>query len=61
MRLKNKTVLVTAAGQGMGRASALALAAEGGQVWARDVDPKLLDSFGGGAGVVRRPADPATT
>ena len=51
MRLKNKTVLVTAAGQGMGRASALALAAEGAQVWATDVNPKLLDSFDGVPGV----------
>ena len=45
MRLKNKTALVTAAGQGIGRASALALAAEGAQVWATDVNPKLLDSY----------------
>ncbi|MDB5957116.1 SDR family oxidoreductase [Ramlibacter sp.] len=45
MRLKNKTALVTAAGQGIGRASALALAAEGAQVWATDVNPKLLDNY----------------
>ena len=51
MRLKNKTALVTAAGQGIGRASALALAAEGAQVWATDVNPKLLDSFDGVEGV----------
>ncbi|MGE4240484.1 SDR family oxidoreductase [Ramlibacter sp.] len=42
MRLKNKTALVTAAGQGIGRASALALAAEGAQVVATDVDAALL-------------------
>jgi 2-keto-3-deoxy-L-fuconate dehydrogenase len=50
MRLKGKTALVTAAGQGIGRASALALAAEGAQVWATDVNPKLLDGFEGVAG-----------
>jgi 2-keto-3-deoxy-L-fuconate dehydrogenase len=47
MRLKGKTVLVTAAGQGIGRASALAMAAEGAQVWATDVNDKLLASFEG--------------
>jgi 2-keto-3-deoxy-L-fuconate dehydrogenase len=51
VRLKNKTCLVTAAGQGIGRASALALAAEGAQVWATDLNPRLLDSFEGVAGV----------
>jgi 2-keto-3-deoxy-L-fuconate dehydrogenase len=51
VRLKNKTALVTAAGQGIGRASALALAAEGAQVWATDVNPKLLDSYEGVANV----------
>lgn len=51
MRLKGKTALVTAAGQGIGRASALALAAEGAQVWATDLNPKLLDSLGGIEGV----------
>ena len=47
MRLEGKTVLVTAAGQGIGRASALALAAEGAQVWATDVKPDLLQSYEG--------------
>jgi len=47
VRLKNKTALVTAAGQGIGRASALALAAEGAQVWATDVNPSLLKSYEG--------------
>ncbi len=51
MRLKGKTALVTAAGQGIGRASVLAMAAEGAQVWATDVNPKLLDSFDGVANV----------
>ena len=47
MRLKNKTALVTAAGQGIGRASALALAAEGAQVWATDVNASLLKTYEG--------------
>ncbi|MBK0394548.1 SDR family oxidoreductase [Ramlibacter algicola] len=51
MRLQNKTALVTAAGQGIGRASALALAAEGAQVWATDVDERLLAGYEGVANV----------
>src|SRR5690349_4022609 len=51
MRLQGKTVLVTAAGQGMGRASALALAAEGAEVWATDVNEKLLAAYDGVEGV----------
>ena len=47
MRLANKTVLVTAAGQGIGHASVLAMAAEGATVWATDVNPALLDAFAG--------------
>lgn len=41
-RVQGKTILVTAAGNGIGRASALALAREGGQVWATDVDETAL-------------------
>ena len=41
-RLKGKTALVTAAGQGMGRAGALAFAREGARVIATDLDPDLL-------------------
>ncbi|MHB1200127.1 MAG: SDR family oxidoreductase [Polaromonas sp.] len=51
MRLKGKTALVTAAGQGIGKASALAMAAEGAQVWATDVNVKLLDSYAGAANI----------
>ena len=51
MRLEGKTVLVTAAGQGIGRASALALAAEGAQVWATDLNATLLHSYDGAAGI----------
>lgn len=47
MRLTGKTALVTAAGQGIGKASALALAAEGATVWATDLDEKLLASYAG--------------
>ena len=47
MRLTGKTALVTAAGQGIGNASALAMAAEGATVWATDVNAKLLDSYAG--------------
>lgn len=43
MRLTGKTVLVTAAGQGIGHASALAMAAEGATVWATDRDAVLLE------------------
>ncbi|MDI1341235.1 SDR family oxidoreductase [Polaromonas sp.] len=47
MRLQGKTALITAAGQGIGKASALAMAAEGAQVWATDVNAKLLDGYAG--------------
>ena len=47
MRLQGKTALVTAAGQGIGKASALAMAAQGALVWATDVNDKLLASYAG--------------
>lgn len=47
MRLDGKTALVTAAGQGIGRASVLAMAAEGAQVLATDINPQLLGSYAG--------------
>jgi 2-keto-3-deoxy-L-fuconate dehydrogenase len=57
MRLNGKRALVTAAGQGIGRASALALAAEGAQVWATDVNVSLLDSYQGVANITALPLD----
>ncbi|MDG2296298.1 MAG: SDR family oxidoreductase [Paracoccaceae bacterium] len=44
-RLKGKNVLVTAAGQGIGRASALAMAEEGAQVFATDVNMTTLSTI----------------
>ena len=46
-RLSGKTCLVTAAGQGIGRASAVALAAEGAHVIATDIDASLLADLDG--------------
>lgn len=43
-RLQGKRVLVTAAGQGIGRAAVEALAREGAEVWATDVNADLLAS-----------------
>jgi len=51
MRLKGKTALVTAAGQGIGHASVLAMAAEGAEVWATDVNEALLARYAGVANV----------
>ncbi|MCB1516713.1 MAG: SDR family oxidoreductase [Hyphomicrobiaceae bacterium] len=44
-RVEGKICLVTAAGQGIGRASALALAAEGATVWASDVNEQALEEL----------------
>jgi len=44
-RLENKTAFVTAAGQGIGRAVALAFAREGASVIATDLNPKLLEAL----------------
>ena len=44
-RLQGKTVLITAAAQGIGRASALACAAEGARVIATDINQMFLDSL----------------
>ena len=57
MRLEGKNAWVTAAGQGIGRASALALAAHGAQVWATDVNATLLESYQGVANITALPLD----
>ena len=44
-RLQGKTILITAAAQGIGRASALACAAEGARVIATDIQQSLLNSL----------------
>jgi 2-keto-3-deoxy-L-fuconate dehydrogenase len=46
-RLAGKTVLVTAAGQGIGRASALRMAAEGARVIATDINADALAGLDG--------------
>jgi 2-keto-3-deoxy-L-fuconate dehydrogenase len=44
-RLAGKTAFITAAGQGMGRAAALAFAREGARVWATDINPKAVSEL----------------
>jgi 2-keto-3-deoxy-L-fuconate dehydrogenase len=44
-RLAGKTALVTAAGQGIGRASALMFAQQGATVWATDINPEALEQL----------------
>ena len=46
-RLMGKRALVTAAGQGIGRAAALRMAAEGAEVIATDINPALLADLPG--------------
>ena len=41
-RLENKTIVVTAAGQGIGRATAIAFNNEGANVIATDINDKTL-------------------
>nr|WP_018149356.1 SDR family oxidoreductase [Henriciella marina] len=46
-RLDGKTALITAAGAGIGRASAIAFARENARVIATDIDPTALESLSG--------------
>jgi Short-chain alcohol dehydrogenase of unknown specificity len=45
MRLKNKNIVVTAAAQGIGRATALMFAKEGARVIATDINEKKLSEI----------------
>ncbi len=56
-RLAGKTAFITAAGQGMGKAAALAFAAEGAIVWATDLNPGPLQGLAGVAGITIRQLD----
>jgi 2-keto-3-deoxy-L-fuconate dehydrogenase len=44
-RLAGKTAVVTAAGQGIGRATAIAFAQEGATVWATDINRETLNTL----------------
>ena len=56
-RLRGKTALVTAAGQGIGRASAVAMAREGASVIATDVNDAALATLAGVENVTTRRLD----
>ena len=57
-RLSNKTAVITAAGQGIGRAIAEAFVAEGATVWATDLD---LGKLAGLEGATLRHLDVRST
>lgn len=56
-RLKGKKALITAAGQGIGRATALAFAAEGAMVLATDIDHEKLTDLNQTAGIATSTLD----
>jgi len=56
-RLAGKVAFITAAGQGIGRGTALAFAREGAQVWATDVNAKVLAAIEGKDGIRTRALD----
>ena len=57
MRLEGKTALITAAGQGIGQATAVAMAREGAHVFATDVKAHLLEQYSGMPNVATRTLD----
>jgi 2-keto-3-deoxy-L-fuconate dehydrogenase len=59
MRLKGKRALVTAAGQGIGRASAEAMIREGAQVFATDINMDTLGTLEGAETFLMDARDPA--
>jgi 2-keto-3-deoxy-L-fuconate dehydrogenase len=56
-RLAGKVAFITAAGQGIGRATALAFAREGAQVWATDLNAKLLADLEGNTSIRTKALD----
>jgi 2-keto-3-deoxy-L-fuconate dehydrogenase len=56
-RLAGKTALITAAGQGIGHATALAMAREGAEVIATDVNDTLVERMRGVANITPRRLD----
>jgi len=56
-RLQGKVAFLTAAGQGIGRAAALAFAREGAAVWASDLNAKTLAELDGRNGIRARQLD----
>jgi 2-keto-3-deoxy-L-fuconate dehydrogenase len=56
-RLKGKRAFITAAGQGMGRAAAIAFSAEGAQVWATDINAAALRALEGAQRLTTRVLD----
>ena len=61
MRLEGKVALITAAGQGIGRATALAYAGEGATVWATDINAKTLGTLDEIPGITTRVLDVTNT
>ena len=52
-RLAGKKALITAAGQGIGRATAIAFAEQGASVWASDINDAALKTLGEGRPSIR--------